>query len=455
VAGKRDRPVRKADIKGLPARRAAVDILDRVLNAGDGLDQALSSSLAIGSMGQLAVRDRSLARQIVATTLRRWLQIEATLGAYLHTPIDERAGKVRLILASAVAQILFLRIPTHAVVNIAAALCAHERSGRGFKGLVNAVLRRVASEGEDLIAQQDAASMVLPEWLSLRWEKAYGTQAVREISECLLADPPLDLTIGASLACQDWARRLDGVIIAPGTVRLKKAGQIVQLDGYEEGAWWVQDVAAALPVRLLGDVNSLHVIDLCAAPGGKSAQLAAAGARVTAVDFDKYRMCRLSDNMKRLKLTVEQVVSDGVHWQPEQRADVVIIDAPCSATGIMRRHPDIAHRCKLEHVFSMAVVQKKLLMNAASMVKPGGTIIYCTCSLEYEEGEEQIKNFLACDATVERIKIDVNSAPGFEGALTENGEMRVLPNTLAVPGDNDGFFIAQLKKLPTNQQEKC
>ena len=441
-------------VRGLPARHAAMAIVSRVLDGGDTLEDAFGSSgggAGESGLSRLDQRDRALARAIVATTLRRLPQIDAVLARFLRKPIDARACRVPAILKTAAAQILFLGMASHAVVNIATSLAAGEPSGRAMRGLTNAVLRRVAAEGPAIVARQDAAAMVLPGWLAARWQGAYGRDATRAMAELLLEEAPLDLSVRREEDAPGWAAKLGGSVPVAGTVRLARAGQVTALGGFAEGAWWVQDAAAALPVRLMGDVSGRRVIDLCAAPGGKTAQLSARGAQVTAVDRDGARMRRLGQNLDRLGLDAGQVVADALEWRPPDAADAVLLDAPCSATGIMRRHPDILRRRRAGHLAPLAALQARLLRAAADMVRPGGVVVYCTCSLEREEGEAQIDRMVAETGGLARGAIDPGLAGAFAPAITPQGDMRVLPNLLSEHGGNDGFFIAILKKMATNQ----
>jgi 16S rRNA (cytosine967-C5)-methyltransferase len=443
------------EVRGLPARRAAVRILARVLTGNAPLDRAIGDSLAEGDMARLDERDRALAHRIVAATLRRLAQIDAVLASFLRTPIDERAGAVAIILRSAAAQLLFLDMPVHAVVNIAVALAGAERGGRAMRPLVNAVLRRLAREGPQIVAGQDAAAMVLPEWIERRWTGTYGADETRAIAALMLDEPPLDLSLAAGEDAADWARRLGGACPVPGTVRLTRPGHVPALEGYEAGAWWVQDAAAAIAPRVLGDVRASHVIDLCAAPGGKTAALASAGARVIAVDHDRHRMERLNANLERLGLAADEVVADAAAWRPPAPADAVLLDAPCSATGVMRRHPDILRRRRPGDIGPLAELQAKILAASVDMVRPGGLVVYSVCSLEPEEGEHRVDRLLRDDPRVRRWPIPPANVPGFAGSILPGGDMRVLPTALGHQGGNDGFYIALLKKMATNQDRGC
>ncbi|MCK5089568.1 MAG: MFS transporter, partial [Hyphomicrobiaceae bacterium] len=279
---------------GLPARRAAVSLLSVVLRERQPLDDALVNSPASRLMVSMAERDRGLARAIASTALRHKSQLDAVLDSYIDKKLPKRSGPLREILLSAACQLLFLNIPAHAAIDLAVRQCKQDRNARHFDRLANAVLRRVAEHGPGMVKQQDAARVNTPGWLWERWLKIYGEDTTRRIAEAHMQGAALDLTVKQDP--EDWARVLNGIVLDTGSVRIDASGRIENLDGFEDGAWWVQDAAAALPARLLGDVSGKRIADLCAAPGGKSAQLAHAGARVTCLDSSKRRMERLNEN---------------------------------------------------------------------------------------------------------------------------------------------------------------
>lgn len=446
TARNRPGPGRQAAPPGTVSRDLAVDVLAAILHEGATLDDAFATADGRSDVATLDSRDRALARLIVTVVLRRLPQIDAVLASFLKTPIDSRGGRVREILIASAAQILFLDTPAHAVVNIAVAQAAADRKGRALKGLVNAVLRRIAAEGPAIAERQDAPGLVLPEWMLDRWASIYGPAATRAMAGLLLDEPPLDLTPKAADEADLWAIRLGGTVLPSGSIRLTKPGRIPELAGFTDGAWWVQDAAAALPARLIGAALGMTVLDLCAAPGGKTAQLAATGAQVIAVDRNERRMARLRDNLDRLGLAADCVVADAATWRPEAPADAVLLDAPCSATGVMRRRPDILRTRSREQIAQLAALQTRLLNAAVDMVRPGGTIVYCTCSLEPEEGEDQIDRLLNGSRQLARVPIDVDLLSGFEDCRTERGDLRILPTALGSRGGNDGFFVATLNK---------
>ena len=429
---------------GLAARSAALDLILTVLRDRRPLDDVLAGA---GRTDGMAHRDRAFARLVATTTLRRLGQIDAVLGHFVaREPMGSAAEGMHLLRIGA-AQILFLDTPAHAAVSTALAL-ADARGWSSLKGMINAVLRRVDQEGPAIVASQDAVRLSAPDWLWSRWAAAYGEPVTRRIAEAHLAEPSLDLTPrdrgDASVGA--WADRLEARVLPTGSLRRRMGGAVPSLPGYAEGAWWVQDAAAALPAQLLGDVAGRHVIDLCAAPGGKTAQLAAAGATVTAVDRDAGRLGRLGDNLDRLALSARLVEADARSWTPDEPADAVLLDAPCSATGTIRRHPDILHLKTAQQVEDLAKVQAELLRQAVTMVRPGGRLVWCTCSLLPEEGEQQIERLIDGGALVVRDPVDAGEIGGLAEAVTEAGEVRTLPCHLADAGGLDGFHISRLRR---------
>jgi 16S rRNA (cytosine967-C5)-methyltransferase len=422
------------------ARAVALDILGAVLPRGAALDEALAGH---GGMAGLETRDRAFARLLIATTLRRLGQIDELINACLDHPLGRKAGRIRHILRLGICQLVFLGVAPHAAVHGMVELVGENRS---FRGLVNAVLRRMSREGGAMAERQDAARLNTPDWLWRRWSKAYGETTVRSLAEAHLADPPLDFTLKDGP--QDWAARLDAVPLPTGSLRRVSGGAIETLDGYGDGAWWVQDTAAALPARLLGKVDGATVLDLCAAPGGKTAQLAAAGANVIAVDRDRARLARLKTNLERLDLTAEIVQADAAAWRPRKPAGHILLDAPCSATGTIRRHPDIPHLKQPGDIARLIGLQDRLLDAAAAMLAPGGLLVYCVCSLEPEEGPERIAALLARNPRLARESIASHLPDDLDSLITDDGDLRTLPCHLAEFGGLDGFYAARLRRLP-------
>lgn len=431
----------------MPARRAASGLLGEVLRENRPLDDALVDSPAARAMADLSVRDRALARAITSTTLRRKGQLDAVLDHFLDRKLPGRSGPLREIMLGAACQLLFLDTPDHAAIDLAVRQVKQDKNARHFSGLANAVLRRVAAQGASLIAAQDAGVLNTPPWLWRRWVKTYGEDIARRIADAHLTEAALDLTVKEEP--QIWAERLGGVALETGSVRLASHGPIENIEGFDAGQWWVQDAAAALPMRALGDVAGKRVADLCAAPGGKTAQLAHAGADVTALDISPRRLERLQENLTRLGLDAELVAADASLWQPETRFDAVLLDAPCSGTGTLRRHPDIAHLKGEKDIAQLAILQARLLHNAVTLLRPGGRLVYCTCSLEREEGERQIAALLKQipDIRVEPIRANEICVPG--SWLTGDGALRTLPYYRPAGdekiGGIDGFFAARLR----------
>ncbi len=440
-----------SEVPGLAARRIAADILDGVLHKHRTLDDQLDGAAAHPGLKALSDRDRALMRRLVATILRRLGTLGHVLSRLLDRGIPTDAPRAQSALLIGAAQILWMDVPDHAAVDLSVRLVQSDRRAAKYAGLVNAVLRRCAREGQPLIDEVRSQTLDVPPWLLTRWIAHYGETTARDIAVALGHEPSLDITVKSDAA--QWATRLHGETLPTGSVRTLLQGSVTMLPGFAEGQWWVQDAAAALPARLLGDVAGQSIADLCAAPGGKTAQLVHAGARVTAVDRSPGRMARLRDNLTRLALDAEVVVSDAADWQGGKNGggfDGVLVDAPCSSTGTMRRHPDIAWLRQETDIVALAALQKRLLQKAVTLLRPGGTLVYCTCSLEAEEGEQAISEFLATEATMRRAPIDAGEVAGLAEILTAEGDLRTLPCHLphADPrlGGLDGFYAARLVK---------
>lgn len=427
----------------LESRGCALDMLREILRRGRPFDDAAEMLPALRG---LEPRDRAFVHLLTATTLRRLGQIDAVLLSCLDKPGAPTKGDVLDLLRLGAAQLLFLGTPSHAAVDTSVALAA-ARKLQHYKGLVNAVLRRLAREGADMIKGQDAGRINTPDWLWLSWRQAYGVGAARAIVEENLNEAPLDFTVKAGDAAV-WAEALEARIMPTGALRRPSGGSVTALPGFAEGAWWVQDMAAALPARLLGDVAGKRVFDLCAAPGGKTAQLAAAGAEVTALDRSAKRLERVTENLARLGLTARTVAADAAEWTPEDGAlaDAVLLDAPCTATGAIRRNPDVARLKTPEDVAKLARAQSRLLAHAVELVRPGGLLVYCTCSLQPEEGEAQIDRLLAADPRVERSPLVPAEVGGLAELINPRGELRTHPGMLREQGGIDGFFAARLRR---------
>ena len=423
------------------ARDAALDLLEAVLQKKIPLDKALADNLAMASLED---RDRSYARALTATTLRRLGQIDTLINIVLERPLPRKSIGVKNILRLGIVQLLFMNTAPHAAVDTAVKL-AQDRGYGPHKKLVNAVLRRISRAGQSIIETQDAARLNTPKWLWDSWIEAYGKDLCRNIAEAHLKEAPLDITAPHNTVF--WGEQLNAELLPTGTLRRDAGGLIHKLPGFQEGAWWVQDAAAALPVRLLGDVKNKHVIDLCAAPGGKTAQLAQAGARVTSVDRSKKRLTRLQNNMIRLKFNVECITADAALWRPKSPVAAVLLDAPCSSTGTIRRHPDIARLKTPEDVAKLANVQERLLDAAIDMVQPGGLIVYCSCSLESDEGPALVQVLKNKSALIKHVSILPEEVGGYKEFISNAGDLRTLPCHLSERGGIDGFFATRFQRV--------
>jgi len=423
------------------SRGVAVDLVGAVLRHKRPLDDAIEENT---EMAALAPRDRAFARLLVATVLRRLGQIDALIAHCLNTPLPPRAAMVHDMLRLGIAQLLFLRTPPHAAVATTVDL-AGSRGFPTYKGLVNAVLRRLSLEGPALVAAQDAPRLDTPAWLWDAWAIAYGEATARDIAAAHLKEAPLD--ISAPRDPEKWAQALEATQLPTGSLRRHTGGAIMSLPGYKEGGWWVQDAAAAMPARLLGSIAGARVLDLCAAPGGKTAQLAAAGGQVTAIDRSPRRLQRLKTNLARLHLEAEFITADAGSWRPPEPAPFVLLDAPCTATGAIRRHPDVPHLKSMDDVTRLAAVQERLIEAAIEMLAPGGTLVFCTCSLEPEEGPHHIARLIARGAPVERRPVRPEEVGGLSECLTADGDLRTLPCHLAERDGLDGFFASRLVRV--------
>jgi 16S rRNA (cytosine967-C5)-methyltransferase len=420
---------------GLAARTLALAWLRGVLEDERSLDHLLEKE------SSLPPRDRSFAHALTATTLRRLGEIDAALDRFLAKPLPRSAGPARMILRLGAAQLLYMRTDAHAALDLSVELAKGDVKAKHFTGLINAVLRKAS--------MADAPSdtrLNMPDWLWRELSAAYGDTAALAIADAHATEAPLDLSPANDPV--RWADTLSGLELPTGTVRLAlNEMAVTELPGFSEGAWWVQDAAAALPVRLLGDVKGASILDLCAAPGGKAAQLASKGAHVTAVDDSPSRMSRMRSNLARLKLAAELIVADAVTFKGGASYDGVLLDAPCSATGTMRRHPDVGHLKSAQQVRRLVDLQAALLDCAAGHVKPGGILVYCVCSLLPAEGEAQAVSFLQRHHDFVGLPVMPGDIAGQSQFLTPNGYLRTLPHMRI--GDSqglDGFFAVRFRK---------
>ena len=429
---------------GLAARVAAARAVAEVLTLSRPLDERLGAD-PTQQRGGLDQRDRGLARSIATVALRRLGTIRKALAQRLEKGMPKRGGAFEWTLIVATAQILFLDTPDHAAVDLAVRATRADPASAPFASLANAVLRAIARDREAILADSDPLDDDTPAWLAQRWRSTYGESVARAIALANRSEPTLDLSVKSDAS--GWAERLQGIVAPTGSVRLDTHAPVTELEGYADGEWWVQDAAAALPARLLRPRPGMRVVDLCAAPGGKAAELAAAGADLTTVDRSAERLKLLAANFKRLRLNSEIVVADAlaVDLAP---FDGVLLDAPCLATGTIRRHPNVAWIKRPGDLAPLVKLQAELLDKAIALARPGGAIVYCVCSLEPEEGEAQIAAVLRRNPDVRRLPIAPEEIGGLVECLTPSGDLRTLPCHLW--GDNprrsglDGFFAARL-----------
>ncbi|MEO1397292.1 MAG: RsmB/NOP family class I SAM-dependent RNA methyltransferase [Pseudomonadota bacterium] len=463
-AGKKDRPPnRPIGKEGLASRQAATLVLTRVIDDGRGLDGLLEGSNALGDFTRLSANDRALVRAIITSALRHRGEIQAALAEQFDRPPPKNARHFIHTLQVAAAQILYLDVPDSAAVDLAVSQVASDPRSKRFKALANAVLRglvRRKAKGP-MTFKQPLGQLNTPDWFFRRLRSAYGKEKALAIGEAHLLEPIIDLQVKSDP--EQWAKRLGGVHLFGNTVRVNQKGDLTGWEGYADGAWWVQDAAAALPVGLLGELNGRITCDLCAAPGGKTAQMANAGARVTALEISDNRRKRLDQNMERLGFDVDVVTTDLLTWEPPHLFDAVLLDAPCSSTGTMRRHPDVAWTKSADMVIELAALQKSMVLSAAKLVKPGGVLVFANCSIDRAEGEDVYAGIIKMGAEVTELEPDSINAEevyGMSELITGQGTLRSLPihgrsfpaPSAASPEEVarfkglDGFFAGRFRK---------
>ncbi len=432
---------------GLPARRFAFSLVTRVLDQRVTLDEA-GEALA-GVAARMEARDAAFGRAIAYAALRHKGALEALLKRFVERPLPEHGLAASRVLLTGAAELMVLNGKPHAAVDGANHLALAVREAKPFKALVNAVLRRVAQEGGAIWGALDRARLNVPDWLWRRWSAAYGEDGARAIAVAHETPAPLDLTPRAAAETALWATRLNAAMLGAGTLRLAKAGPVEALPGYDEGAWWVQDAAAAIPARvllsLIGGGAGKTIADLCAAPGGKTMQLAASGAQVTAIDSSGPRLKRLEANLVRTELSAATIKADIRTWTPAAPFDAVLLDAPCSATGTIRRHPELPWIRDEGAVTRPAAVTAGLLDSAFAALKPGAVLVFAVCSLEPEEGEDQIAAFLGRTPAARPVAIEA-AAFGLPPEAQRPAGLRILPSMLGELGGLDGFFVAALTR---------
>lgn len=421
--------------EGIAARAAAIAILSDVLRKRRPLDRATDH------LNGLPPRDGGFARAIATETLRRFGQIQALIAGFVpKPPPPHKAGPALEILYAGACELLFLDVAPHAAVDAANRLAQADSKAIHFKPLINAVLRRVSREGKDILKAQDAAVLNTPDWLWPRWRETYGEGTARLIAEAHLHPAPVDILLSSGIAP-------DGDRLFGDVIRLSDTARIEDLPGFADGGWWVQDAAAGLPARLLGDVRGKTVIDLCAAPGGKTMQLAATGADVIAVEREAVRAARLRENLARTKLNAIVVESDMRDFVPASPAPFVLLDAPCTATGTIRRHPELPWIKNASDVTVCEHTAREMIDHAATMVAPGGTLVFAVCSLEPEEGIEQAEAFLRRTPTFARVSVTADELFGHPEWISETGDLRTLPCHLGDKGGMDGFYAARFRRI--------
>lgn len=424
--------------KPSPSRRWAANAITAIFDDGISMDDYIASPSGFAKMSQ---RDRALARAIAGSVLRRHGQIEAVLDAYLAKPLPRKASLMQAILYCACAEILYLRSPGFAVVSDTVSLADSSVKTRPFKNLANAVLRKVAANAHKLV-DETPVSQNIPLWLRESWQSAYGDGVIANAGAVLAQDQPIDLTVFTDM--EKWTQALGGTVLGPNTLRLqagaKPEGDITQWPGFEDGAWQVQDAAAALPAMILAANPGERIVDLCAAPGGKSAQLAASGAEVWAIERAAKRLKRLQSNMQRLGVSLTSVCADAREWQPDAPVDAVLVDAPCTATGVFRRHPDVLAIKTPANVASLLDKQFSILKAASQMLRPAGRLVYCVCSAQTEEGEDIASRALQ-ELSLKPLAIDGAALP-YGGEFACGHELRIPPGAWADKGGLDAFYMA-------------
>lgn len=424
---------------GLASRGAALDLM-RLVRKGRSLEDALA---ICRSFEALEGPDRGFARHLATTCLRRQGSLDAVVDHYLNSPLKADQHELRALLRLAAAQITLMDTPPHAAASTAVDLARERGDTMGFAKLVNAISRRMTETGKDTLAKLGAREDT-PGWLWRRWERTYGPKTTRALAEAHRIEPPLDMSFKPGSDMAHWAEELSATQVGPLTLRYTEGGRIEELAGYEEGQWWVQDLAASLPASLAGDVTGKSVYDLCAAPGGKSLQLIAGGATVTAVDISGTRVARLNENLGRTNLAATVVVTDVLEWAPEEQADIVLLDAPCTATGTIRRNPDLLWSKREKEVELLTTLQDRMIDQALTLVKPGGLLIFATCSLLPEEGELRVASALDRHPTLTREPVTEAETHGLD-VINKQGDLRCLPSMLKDKGGMDGFFASRLR----------
>lgn len=419
-------------------RRIAVELMQKIL------DEKIFFSDTKNNYPEIAPQDSAFINMLVLTTLRHLVFIKKSLKKFVKKKLPDNAAPGKYALFLGTAEILYLNTPDYAVINSYVEI-TKKMTDKYVAGFVNAVLRNIAKQKEEL-KKTDSGEFFPPEFFRIL-NQDYGKKTIQKIQQAAMAEPDLDLSVKNNP--QNWAEKLGGTVLPNGTVRLKNNGRINALEGYADGEWWIQDFAASLAALTLNRINGLKVLDLCAAPGGKTAQLLNMGADVTALDISEPRLQKLRENLERLKFKADIICADALDYLKnisEPAYDAVLLDAPCSATGTIRRHPELVHIKRLQDIEKLAALQKDILNVTGNALKKGGTLVYCTCSIAKEEGEKQIENFLAAHSEFSIKPITAEEIGGISEIITPEGFIRTLPQHLSKNGGSDAFFIARLQK---------
>lgn len=429
----------------LVTREAALRMLAQILDKRNSLDETLERDNAFNTFN---TQDKAFTRMLLTTTLRRLGQIDDLIQFAQERPDDLKTPVLKNILRLGVTQIFFMDVPDHASVDTSVKLAEQNSAGKQ-KAFVNAVLRKLTRDGQARLDKQDAARLNTPEWLLKIWIDDYGLVEAGNIANAHLAQAPLDITIKSPEDRAYFGNLFQASELKTGTLRRHSGGSVKDLEGFDEGKWWVQDASAALPAMLLGEVKDQMIVDLCAAPGGKTMQLAAMGAKVVAVDRSANRLKRLRENIERIGLSerVEVIAADGASWEPVESPSAILLDAPCSATGTIRRHPDNPYLKSPQDLENLMSIQTRLLNHAAEILAIDGVLIYCTCSLQKCEGEDQIQKFLQTHPNFERVCVSLDEIGQYSEFINADGDLRILPHYLLEIGGLDGFFISRLRKI--------
>ena len=440
--------VSELDIQGVQSRLVATTLLTRIIDDGRNLDALCDRNHGIKPFVALEDRDQSLARAIAVTALRNRNRIEFILKRLMKRPPAKKARFLIHSLHIASAQILFMDVPARAAVNIAVSTIGNDKRTKRFRQLTNAVLRRMAREKEVLLEESRNVSP-FPDWFAKRLRSDYGRDNVARMAALMQHGASVDISVKSN--AEKWAEKLGGFVLPTGSIRLKSTTRISDLPGYEEGEWWVQDAAAAIPAKLINAGKGAEVLELCAAPGGKTAQLANWGYKVTALDISETRLERLKINLERLKFNVTTIQADILDWEPDDLFDAVLLDTPCSSTGTLRRHPDVLWSKSSEDIADLAELQFALLNRAITFVKPGGSIVFSNCSLLKQEGEDLLARIVRSSGDIALSRIGSEEVPGISEMVNGQGALRSMPFHLPNEkfpefGGVDGFFACRLIK---------